>query len=151
MLFRTHLSFSFLIVLILFSFFSFSNNILFLMVFLLFSLLPDMDHYSSKINKKMQPLGFIINLIFGHRGIFHTIYFPLALSVFLVTINLKFYALAVFLGYISHLALDALTIKGIRPLYPLIKKRIHGFIKVDSFLENLLFLILIVLVIYYLI
>jgi inner membrane protein len=151
MLFRTHLTFSFLIALITINFLNIPNNILFLIIFLFFSLLPDIDEYSSNISKRLKPLAFIIRLFSAHRGIFHTIYLPFIISLFLFTINLKFIGLAVILGYLSHLALDSLNPKGIRPFAPLINKKIKGFIRVNSILENILFLIFLLLAIHQLI
>lgn len=148
MLFRTHLAFSFLIGLIIVDFFKISNNILFLILFLFFSLIPDLDEHSSKISRKLKFLSFFLKSLFKHRGFLHSIFIPFLSSLFLFIINRKFLGLAVILGYLSHLILDAFTIKGIKPLYPLIDKRIRGFIKVGSFLENVLFFIILVLVVY---
>ena len=151
MLFRTHLAFSFLLALISIDFFKISNSILFLIIFLFFSLVPDLDEHSSKISRKFRFLAFFIRLLFKHRGFLHSVYIPFLLSLFLFIINQKFLGLAVILGYLSHLILDAFTIQGIHPLYPILNKRIRGFIKVNSFLENILFVIILILIIYKLI
>lgn len=148
MLFRTHLAFSFLIGLVAVDFFKIPNSILFLIFFLFFSLIPDLDDYSSKISRKLRFLAFFIKFLFKHRGFLHSVYVPFLLSLFLFAINLKFLGLAVLLGYLSHLTLDAFTVQGIRPLYPIIDKRIRGFIKVNSILENSLFVIILILIIY---
>lgn len=150
MLFRTHLAFSFLIGLYLIDFLNIKNQILFIIILLFFSVFPDIDESSSKIFKKLKPFSYLA-VLFGHRNILHTIYFPLVIVLVLFIFNLKLLSLAVLIGYLLHLLLDLITKKGIALFYPLSKKRIRGFIKVGSLIENLIFIILIVLVVYKLI
>ena len=150
MLFRTHLAFGFLIGLYLIDFLKIKNQILFMIILLFFSIFPDIDDSSSKISKKLKPFSYLTTL-FGHRTIFHTIYFPLAISFVLFILNFKLLSLAALIGYLLHLILDSITKKGIALFYPLSKKRIKGFIKVGSLTENIIFTILIILIIYKLI
>lgn len=150
MLFRTHLAFSFLIALYLIDILEIKNQILFTIVLLFFSIFPDIDKSSSKIFKKLKPFSYLAAIL-GHRKIFHTIYFPMALFLTLFLLDQKLIGLAVITGYLLHLLLDLITKKGINLFYPLSKKRIKGFIKVGSFIENLVFVVLIVLIIYKLI
>jgi membrane-bound metal-dependent hydrolase YbcI (DUF457 family) len=44
--------------------------------------------------------------------------------------------------------MDALTKNGIRPLYPLVNKRINGLIKTNSIIEKILFLIITLSILY---
>lgn len=148
MQFKTHIAFSFLISLFLINFTK--NQILFVIVVLFFSILPDLDEYSSTISKKLRPLAFVTKLLFKHRGIFHSIFIPILLSSILFSIN-KIISLAILTGYISHLFLDALTIKGITPFFPISDKKAKGFIKVGSLLDNMLFYIFVILIVYKLI
>ena len=148
MLFRTHLAFNFLAAMVLMQHVTVPNNITFLLVFLLFSVMPDIDEYSSKISKGTKPFSTLIQLMVRHRGIFHSIYVPLLISVVLAVFHQTVLALAAITGYLSHLLIDALSVQGIRPLAPIINKPIKGFIRVNSILENILFLILVILVIY---
>jgi inner membrane protein len=150
MLFRTHLTFSFLIGLYIIDFLKIENQILFMIILLFFSIFPDIDESSSKIFKKLKPFSYLAAL-FGHRNLFHTIYFPIAISLVLFILNLKLISLAVLIGYSLHILLDMITKKGIALFYPLSKKRIRGFIKVGSLIETIIFIILIILVIYKLI
>ena len=150
MQFKTHVAFAFLISLFLIDFLKIKNQILFVIIVIFFSALPDLDKYNSKISKKLKPISFIIGLLSKHRGFFHSIFIPLLLSLILFSIN-KTISLAVLTGYISHLILDTLTIKGTTPLSPIINKKIKGFIKVNSLLDNLLFYIFVILIIYKLI
>ena len=147
MLFRTHIAFSFLIALYLIDILTVENQILFMIIILIFSIFPDIDTKESKISKKLRPISYITNLL-GHRNILHTIYFPIAISLTLLILNQKLLSLAAITGYLLHLILDSTTKKGISPLYPLTKKRIKGYIKSGSIIENIFFTILIILIIY---
>ena len=150
MLFRTHLIFGFLIGLYIIDFLKIKKKILFMIILLFFSIFPDVDESSSKIFKKLKPFSYLAAL-FGHRNIFHTIYFPIAISLVLFILNLKLISLAVLIGYSLHIILDLTTKKGIALFYPLSKKKIRGFIKVGSLVENILLIILIILAVYKLI
>lgn len=150
MRFRTHVAFSLLVFIFLIKRFSFENKYLFLGVMLFFTALPDIDYYKSKIGRKAKPFSYIINFIFKHRGLFHSLIVPfiIFLVIYVFSVELAFAAL---IGYLSHLLMDCFNPKGIMPLYPFSKKRIRGFIRIGSWLENLLFLVSLVLVIYYLV
>ena len=146
MLFRTHLAFSFLIGLYLIDFLKVKNQILFMVVLLFFSIFPDVDESSSKIFRKLRPFSYLA-VIFGHRNIFHTIYFPVAIALVLFAFNLRLLSLAVLIGYLLHLLLDMITKKGIALFYPF-GGRIKGFVKVGSLVEKLMFVVLIVWIVY---
>ena len=146
MLFRTHLAFSFLIGLYIIDFLKIKNQILFIIILLFFSIFPDIDESSSKVSKKLKPFSYLTNIL-GHRNILHTIYFPLAISLILLWLNLKEMGIAVLIGYLLHLLLDAATKKGIALFYPLNKKRIKGYIKTGSFIENIIFILLVIIVV----
>lgn len=151
MQFKTHIAFSFLVAIFSIDFLKIKNQILFVIVLLFFSILPDLDEYSSKVSKKLRPFSYITNLLFSHRGILHSIFMPLALFLVLFSISQRIIGTAVLIGYMSHLILDALTIKGVRPLFPLINKSIKGFVKVNSILDTLLFYVLLISIVYTLI
>ena len=150
MLFRTHLAFSFLIGLYLIELLNIEKQILFMVVLLFFSVFPDIDEGSSKIAKKLKPFSYLAR-IFSHRGVFHTVYFPIAIFFVLFIFDLRLLGAAVLVGYLLHLILDAFSRKGVAFFYPLSKMRVRGYIKVGSLIENLMFVILIVLIIYKLI
>ena len=88
-----------------------------MIILLFFSIFPDIDESSSKIFKKLKPFSYLA-VLFGHRNIFHTIYFPIAISLVLFILNLKLISLAVLIGYSLHLLLDMITKKGIALFYP---------------------------------
>ena len=147
MMYYTHLAFGFLIALLSVEVFDIKNKLIFILVVVMFSIFPDIDERKSKIGRKNKVISTIINFVFGHRGFFHSIYIPLALYFIFYYINNEV-AIAVLVGYFSHLFMDALTKNGIRPLYPIINKKINGFIKTNSILEKILFLIIILLILY---
>lgn len=96
-------------------------------------LLPDIDTPTSKASKSLgivsKSISIIINKTFGHRKNTHTIWFvaivTIILSVFIPFINILFkylyisFVYGVFWGLISHLFLDSLTKKRIKPFAPL--------------------------------
>ena len=150
MMYYTHLAFGLLVSFIFLHFFHLQNLLLFIIVVLFFSIFPDIDEPKSKIGRKNKILSHLINFIFGHRGIFHTIYIPLML--FFIFYNLsRMVAIASFLGCISHLFMDSLTRQGIKPLFPITSKRIYGFVKTNSLVEKLFFLAVLIFDIYFLV
>jgi len=150
MLFRTHIAFGFLIGLYLIDLFNVDRQILFMIVLLFFSIFPDIDGSSSKVFKKLRPFSYIAALL-GHRKVFHTIYFPIALFLVLFVFDLKLVSMGVLVGYLLHLFLDLITKKGLALFYPLSRKRVRGFVKVGSLIENIVFFIVLVLIVYQLI
>ena len=150
MMYYTHLAFGFLVSLLAINLFGINNKLFFILVAVLFSIFPDIDERKSKIGKKYKLLSSIINFIFGHRGFFHSIYIPLVLYFVFNFINNEL-GVAVLVGYFSHLFMDALTKNGIRPLAPLVNKKINGPIRTNSILEKVFFLIIILLILYVLI
>ena len=147
MMFRTHLIFSFLISLLIINSFNIQNKIVFIIIILIASALPDIDSYKSKIGRKIKPISFLINLFFRHRGIFHSPFLLILISLIITLINPEI-AAAFFIGYLSHLVLDSLTPLGIMFFYPFSKKRTKGFIRTGSLFENILFILLLALCFY---
>ena len=139
MMFKTHLTFSILVVLLILIFFDIPNKIIFVFVIALSSSFPDIDSDKSKIGRKLPLISKIINLIFGHRKFFHSVFIPLILFLALYTIGF-YISLAIFIGYLTHLLGDSITNEGIMPFYPLSKFNISGLLKTNSILEFLLFL-----------
>jgi inner membrane protein len=144
MMFKTHMAFAFLLGLLFVSFLQIRNQILFMIIILMGASMPDIDLYKSKAGEKIKPISFIINLIFKHRGFFHSIYPPIIIYLFFVAFNQSVLGLAIMVGYISHLALDSLTLLGIQPLWPL-KKGLRGFLKTGTKVDYVLFVIFCIL------
>ena len=147
MMFRTHLIFSFLISILIINSFNIQNKTIFIIIMLIASALPDIDCYKSKAGKKIKPLSFLINIFLGHRGIFHSPFLLILISLLIMLVSHEI-AAAFFIGYISHLVLDSLTPKGIMFFYPFSKKKIKGFIRTGSLWENIFFILLLALCFY---
>ena len=146
-MFRTHIIFSFLISLLIINSFDIQNKIIFIAILLTASVIPDIDSYKSKIGKKIKPLSFLINVFLGHRGLFHSIFLLILLSLLIMLVSYEL-TIAFFIGYLSHLALDSLTPEGVMFFYPFSRKRTKGFIRTGSLVENILFVLLLVLCFY---
>ncbi len=82
-----------------------------------FSLLPDLDTPESKLGRKLPFISLPLNLIFGHRGMLHSL-----LAVIIAYIAaIQFFptwAIPMTIGYASHLILDSLTPSKIPWLWP---------------------------------
>lgn len=82
------------------------------------SLLPDIDHPNSKINK-YNPFASLIGRFIKHRTLTHSLLWIVIVS--LVGLALKFNTWAILglnIGILSHLILDMMTISGVPLLYP---------------------------------
>ena len=141
-MFRTHLAFSLLIALLIITFFNIQDKIYFMIILVLASSFPDIDSDKSKIGRRFPIFSKLINLFFGHRGIFHSIFPPLILLFTFWYFDLFYIGLAIFIGYLTHLIADSITLEGINFLYPFSSFRIKGLIRTGSLIESLLFFIL---------
>jgi len=147
MMYYTHLLFGLLVSLITIRLINIEEKLLFVSLVMLFSLLPDIDETRSRIGRKSKIISKIINLLFGHRKFIHTIWIPILLFILFNLVNFEV-ALAILIGYLSHLFMDAITKKGIMPLYPLLRKRINGPFRTNSLTEKFIAMLFVVLNIY---
>src|SRR3989338_5662274 len=83
-------------------------------------------------------------LIFGHRGIFHSLFFCIPACIALWFFYDILGGFAFFIGFFSHLALDAMTPEGVAFLYPFSSYRIRGFVQTGGIIELLFFFAVIV-------
>jgi len=102
------------------------------------ALLPDIDHPASKLGRYFKSLRWFAK----HRGFFHSLFAAVLFTILIHLANESigypaYYAIAFFLGYLSHLVLDAWTKEGIQPFFP-VTVRMKGKRKVGSALEWLL-------------
>jgi inner membrane protein len=121
------------------------NKLLFFSLLIILSLLPDIDKSDSKIGRKLWPFSKIINFLFGHRNFFHSFLFIIPAYI-IFSLFSGIIAISFLIAASSHLVLDAFTIEGISPFYPL-KYRIKGMIKTGKITEKILFLIIIAIII----
>lgn len=144
MMYRTHILFGFLFGLFALDFLKINNRFLFLIFVILGSVFVDIDSSESLLGSRIKPLSWLINKIFGHRGLFHTIYIPLI--IFLISIYYGYINIGAgfSLGYLSHILIDCFNINGIRLFRPISDFRVRGFIRTGGFLESIIFLILLI-------
>lgn len=146
MQFRTHLLAAIIVAFLIIQNGNIPNPILFFIIFCSATLLPDIDLPESKLGKKIWPFSLIINIFFGHRGILHSIFIPLAFVIIGYIVNLPWIGIALAGGYIVHLCMDMLTPSGIRFLG--IGKPVRGFIKTGGALEIVFFFALLLIFIF---
>ena len=133
MLIKTHLAITLFFVLLFVPFVKLP--LLFLIVALLATYLPDIDSKHSKIGHHffLRPIQWFAK----HRGFVHSFTF-----LFLITLGfvlfIPFFALPFFLGYSSHLIADSFTIEGIKPFYPY-RKISNGRIRTGTLSETNVF------------
>jgi len=95
----------------------------FLLLSVVASLLPDIDHTRSIIGKTFYPFARWIDKNYGHRTITHSIFFLLVVCLFSAFIEHLFldsyiHTTILFFGIFSHFIFDMVTIQGIPLFYP---------------------------------
>lgn len=133
MLGTTHLAIGALTGLLLFTYFE-TNPYLFVGLVIVGSLLADVDHEKSKINRIL-PVTRWIPYLFKHRGFFHSIFPALIMLVALYSAGQIAIAIPLTIGYLSHLFSDCLTRQGCNLLHPLSTFRIQGFLYTGGLTE----------------
>jgi membrane-bound metal-dependent hydrolase YbcI (DUF457 family) len=133
MLFRTHLVFAILFILLTISFVD--NRIWFIIFALVGFIVPDLDSRDSRFGRRLffRPVQFFLK----HRGFMHSLTFgflvSLALSIIFPVMGVGF-----FVGFSSHIFSDSFTKEGIAPFWPY-KKRSYSFIETGSYGEGIIF------------
>lgn len=139
MLIRTHLA---LIILLIILFLPHvSSKLIFIVVALAATFIPDIDTGFSTLGK-MKGFRFL-QFFVRHRGFLHSLTFCIIISIlfafFLPSIVLPF-----FLGYSVHLFLDSFTMEGIVPFWPY-KKTSNWRFKTGSLIETSIFVFLVII------
>ena len=84
------------------------------------ALLPDICHSGSKIGRKFKLISKLINMLFGHRTLTHSLLFLVIIAMLLNSFIPNEAVKAGFLaGMVSHYVLDMATKNGIKLLFPL--------------------------------
>ncbi len=143
MMFRTHAAAGMLVALIFIKSFNLGHPLLFFSIVFLSALLPDIDIPSSKIGRRVKPLSWFLNFMFGHRKIFHSLFFTFILFVLLILLFENYIGAAFFLGYSVHILVDGITVSGIKPFYPLLSFKINGPVRAGGLMDYLLFFIIV--------
>ena len=86
---------------------------------LLGSLLPDIDHPKSWLGRWVRPVSSGIAAVLGHRGVTHSALAAAACIWSLYGGAPRWIAAPLTVGYLSHLAADLLTPRGLRLAWPL--------------------------------
>ena len=135
MMFKTNLMMGLIAALLSMNYFNPESKILFGLVLVIAAIMPDIDIAKSTIGRKLWPFSSIINLIFGHRGLMHTIFPPLILGMITVLLGYDIIGIAFAIGYLTHLLADAVTIQGVMPFFPMTKIRASGPLKTGGMAE----------------
>ncbi len=84
------------------------------------ALLPDIDHPQSWVGRRSRPISTAIAATLGHRGVTHSAFAVFALVAVLSHAGGgRGLVSALVAGYLSHLAADMLTPRGLRLAWPL--------------------------------
>ncbi len=86
---------------------------------LLGSLLPDIDHPKSWLGRRVRPMSSVIAAALGHRGVTHSALAVAACAWGLHRGAPRWIVDPLTVGYLSHLAADLLTPRGLRLAWPL--------------------------------
>jgi len=142
-MFKTHVVAGIFAALFFINAFSLKYPLFFFFIVFLSALLPDIDIPNSKIGQKIKPISWFLNFMFGHRKIFHSIFFSFLFFVLLILLFDNYIGAAFFLGYSVHLIVDGLTVRGIKPFYPLSSFKLKGPLKTGGTVEYLIFFLII--------
>jgi len=136
MLFRAHIVFGIFVYFVLSYFLEMPLYVLVFVV--LASSFVDIDIKNSSFGNRwyFRPLQWVVR----HRGILHSLFFGILLSLILGSISL-WVGFGFFVGYISHLFLDCWTKSGVELFWPF-RYRIKGFIRSGGVVEDIVFVLL---------
>ena len=140
MLIKTHLAITVFGILLLIL--SVEHRLIFVVVALLATFLPDIDSRYSVIGRKK--INRILQFFTKHRGITHSFVFLIFVTLILLYL-VPIVALGFFLGYGLHLIADSCTKNGITPFHPFSKKKSEGFISTGRKFEKFIFISFIIL------
>ncbi|WP_347549993.1 metal-dependent hydrolase [Pseudalkalibacillus hwajinpoensis] len=118
------------------------------------ALLPDICHPGSWTGRRAKVLSKGISRYFGHRTITHSILFIVLMYWLTSTFTFSYDHLiqtGLLIGIVSHLILDAMTVRGIQLFYPIpLRVRLPLYLKTASkgeeIMMNSLIIVTIVLV-----
>ena len=134
MLIKTHFVITIFGILLLIS--HVEHKIIFVVVALVSTFIPDIDSRYSVMGRKK--LNRILQFFTKHRGIIHSFVFLIFVTLVLVFI-FPIIALGFFVGYGLHLFADSFTVYGITPFYPFSKKKSKGFVVSGKKFEKFVF------------
>ena len=136
---KTHMAIGFLAGVLLFSVVD-ANPVVFVPLVVLGSLLPDVDHENSKINR-LVPVTRWVPKFFKHRGFFHSVFPALILYTVSYATGTLVLGMPVVLGYLAHLFSDCFTRLGCNLLHPLSTLRVQGFLMTGGITEAVVLIV----------
>lgn len=139
MIFRTHLVITIFAILIFIPLVE--HKIIFGIVALISSSIPDIDTYFSRVGKNK--FARVLQFFTKHRGMIHSITFAIFISL-IISFIFPILGLPFFLGYSLHIFADSFTIDGVQPFWPY-KKESKGFVKTGKYSELAVFIIFLIL------
>jgi inner membrane protein len=108
------------------------------------SLLPDIDHPKSWVGRHTRPISTAIASAFSHRGITHSAIAVVGLTTLLLHAGYRRGGVsALIVGYLSHLAADMLTPRGLRLAWPLRRTWGVPLCRTDSDMEPVIVTVLV--------
>lgn len=116
------------------------------------ALIPDICHAGSKVGRRLPLLARMIRLLFGHRTVTHSLLSLIMVGVLLFSLASDYPAIrdGILIGMMSHLTLDAATVRGIELLWPLRQKvRLPLYTKTGSLTEYILFILFVVAIFWF--
>ena len=103
------------------------------------ALLPDIDHPSSWVGRRLRVISRPLAATIGHRGVTHSLVAVVACLVFLRWQGLSRAVIdPLLVGYLSHLAADLLTTGGLRLAWPSSKRQALGLCRTGSYRETVI-------------
>ncbi len=106
---------------------------------LLGAVFVDVDSCSSKIGRRF----WFLSPFFRHRGVMHSLVACIFLSLIVGLFSL-WAGFGFFVGYVSHLIMDCFTKMGVKLFWPL-GFRVKGFIRSGSWIEDVVFVLVLIL------
>ena len=105
-------------------------------------LVVDLDSKNSKVGNYFlfRPFQFFVS----HRGFMHSFLFGFVLTAIFAIFSVNV-AFGFSVGFLSHLFLDCLTKRGVALLWPFYDKRVSFFINSGGLVEDVIFVVLLVL------
>ncbi|HTI80647.1 MAG TPA: metal-dependent hydrolase [Acetobacteraceae bacterium] len=103
------------------------------------ALLPDIDHPSSWVGRRLRVISRPLAATIGHRGITHSFVAVVAGLMFLRWEGVRRAAVdPLVVGYLSHLAADLLTTSGLRLAWPSPRRQAIGLCRTGSLAETVI-------------
>ena len=115
------------------------------------ALIPDICHGGSKMGRTFPLVSKVINSLFGHRSLTHSLLFLFVIGVLLnAFVSNESVVAGILVGMVSHLLLDMATKNGIKLLFPLkIRVRFPLTTRTGGVVESLVFAALSLLSVYF--